>query len=311
MSRTDVGRTGESRTRTEFASELIDAGHAIPTGTPGVVGRSRGFEEVVNGLSAGVRARLEDNAPVEFLSFPPVSPQAVFERTDYVTSFPQLIGSVRVFTGGAHEHKVLLAQREREEDWTGQLSQSELMLTAAACHPLYGVLAGSTIHQPRRVDLIGQCFRHEPSDDPARLVSFRMHEQVIVADAHKALAHRDLWLDKFVDLLGEVGLQTEVEVANDPFFGRAGKMLAAGQREEALKFEVMAPICGDTATAIASVNAHQDHFGVNFAISLPDETPAHSACAGLGLERTALALLSRHGMDIDAWPSDVLTALSR
>lgn len=300
-----------SRSHAEFAAELVNAGHAIPTGTPGIVGRSRGFEEVVGGLSAGVRARMEEDAPVEFLNFPPVSPQAVFELTDYVSSFPQLIGSVRVFTGGAPEHKVLLSQRERDEDWTGLLSQSELMLTAAACHPLYGMLSNSSIHHPRRVDLVGQCFRHEPSDDPSRLVSFRMHEEVIIADAEKALAHRDLWLEKFKDLLSEVGLDIEVEVANDPFFGRAGKMLAAGQREDALKFEIMAPISGDSRTAIASVNAHQDHFGLNFRISLPDETPAHSACAGLGLERTTLALLSRHGLDIDAWPSDVLAALSR
>lgn len=300
-----------SRSRAEFAAELIDAGHAIPTGTPGVVGRSRDFERVVSGLSASLRSRLEADVPVEFLNFPPVSPQSVFELTDYVSSFPQLIGSVRVFTGGVAEHKALLAHRQREEDWTTLLSGSNLMLTAAACHPLYGMLSNSTLHQPRRIDLIGQCFRHEPSDDPARLVTFRMHEQVIIANAEQALAHRDLWLDKFTELLGEVGLDVSVEVANDPFFGRAGKMLAAGQREEALKFEVMAHISGDGPTAIASVNAHQDHFGLNFNITLPDGTPAHSACAGLGLERITLALFSRHGMHINSWPSDVLAALSQ
>lgn len=299
-----------TKSRAEFAAELVDAGHAIPTGAKGIVGRSRGFEDVVAGLSRSMRRRLEVDAPVEFLSFPPVSPQAVFELTDYVSSFPQLIGSVRVFTGGQAEHKDLLRRREQNEDWTSALTSSDLMLTAAGCHPLYGMMAHSVLERPRRFDLIGHCFRHEPSDDPARMVTFRMHEQVMAGPADAALTHRDLWLDKFRSLVGELGLEFTVDVANDPFFGRAGRILAAGQREEALKFEILAPICGDEPTAIASANAHQDHFGVNFNITLSDGGSAHTSCAGLGLERTTLALLSRYGMDIDSWPVEVIDALA-
>ena len=46
----------------------------------------------------------------------------------------------------------------------------------------------------------------------------------------------------------------------DPFFGRSGRMLAASQREQALKFEVLVPIAGPEPTAVASFNYHQDHF---------------------------------------------------
>ncbi len=296
--------------RAEFAAELIDSGHAIPTGSPGIVGRSRGFESVVSGLSGALRSRVENDAPVEFLNFPPVSSQAFFKLADDVSPFARPIGSVRVSVDGTPEDEVLLAQRDPEGNWAAQLGQSDLMLAAAACQPVYGILGGSTIHQPRRFDLVGQCFRYEPSDDPARLVSFRMHEEVIIADAERALAHRERWLGKLVDLIGEVGLEFELEVADDPFFGHSSKMLTARQGAVSPKFEVLVQISGDGPTAIAFADAHQDHFGVNFKISLPDETPAHSACAGLGLERATLALLSRHGMDIDAWPNDVLSALS-
>ena len=40
-----------------------------------------------------------------------------------------------------------------------------------------------------------------------------------------------------------------------------------------------------------------------------DGQPCHSACVGVGLERTALALLWRYGVDVGAWPGPVRTAL--
>ena len=36
---------------------------------------------------------------------------------------------------------------------------------------------------------------------------------------------------------------------------------------------------------------------------------AHTACVGFGLERITLALLSRHGLDVDTWPGDVTKEL--
>ena len=88
-------------------------------------------------------------------------------------------------------------------------------------------------------------------------------------------------------------------------FTRAGQILAVGQKSEALKFEVLTNIYDDKQTAIASGNAHRTHFGENFDITLPDGSPAHSSCAGMGMERATIALLVRHGMDVAAWPADV------
>ncbi len=57
-----------------------------------------------------------------------------------------------------------------------------------------------------------------------------------------------------------VGLAATSEVASDPFFGRGGRMLAANQRAQELKFELVAMVGGPEPTAIASFNYHQDHF---------------------------------------------------
>ena len=89
----------------------------------------------------------------------------------------------------------------------------------------------------------------------------------------------------------QLGLSVETVPANDPFFGRAGKLMGASQREKAAKFELVAEITSPSPGAISSGNYHGDHFGKAFDISLPGGDAAHSSCFGFGLERITLALL--------------------
>ena len=83
-------------------------------------------------------------------------------------------------------------------------------------------------------------------------------------------------------------------------------MLAASQREQVLKFEVVVQMAGPESTAVASFNYHQDHFTQRFGISRVDGGVAHTACLGFGLERITLALLHTHGVDAEQWPASVL-----
>jgi seryl-tRNA synthetase len=83
-----------------------------------------------------------------------------------------------------------------------------------------------------------------------------------------------------------------------------------GQRDEGLKRELVTPICSsEHPTAIASCNCHRDHFGLPFEITTADGEVAHTACVGFGIERITLALLHLHGLDPDAWPAAVRSAL--
>ena len=121
---------------------------------------------------------------------------------------------------------------------------------------------------------------------------------------------RTLWMQRVPKLFAELGLDAIADVANDPFFGRAGKLMASTQREQELKFEFCVPVYGEAhLTACASLNYHQEHFGQLFGIRAADGADAHSSCIGFGLERCAIALFSRHGMDIDAWPPTVRSRL--
>jgi len=46
---------------------------------------------------------------------------------------------------------------------------------------------------------------------------------------------RQTWMDRGVDMMKSIGLDVEIDVANDPFFGRAGRLLANNQRDQNLK----------------------------------------------------------------------------
>jgi seryl-tRNA synthetase len=306
MSATDEAIDSERRA---FRGELIDAGLLVETGADGLYIRSGAFEDVVRGVEAYVsRAGADQHANRYYFS--PLLPVRDFERTDYLKSFPDLLGAVSVFRGGDAEHARLLLDYESGAPWTRDLEPAEVALTSAACHPLYAGLSGVLPEGGRRFEVQGYCFRHEPSLDPARMQSFRQHEFVYVGEPENALAHRDMWLQRGLDLLSALDLEVTAEEANDPFFGRAGRMLAANQRATALKFEITCEVGSAMApTAITSANCHESHFGDSFDIRTSGGYAAHSACIGFGLERITLALLRRHGPDTDRWPVHVRAAL--
>jgi len=140
---------------------------------------------------------------------------------------------------------------------------TQVALTPAACYGVYPTIAarGRMAETGALVDVYTYCFRHEPSIDPARMQMFRQREHVRLGTEAQALDFRELWMERGRAIIGSFGLPFEVDVANDPFFGRTGKLLATSQREEALKFELLVPIASETPTACVSFNYHRDLFG--------------------------------------------------
>jgi seryl-tRNA synthetase len=247
----------------------------------------------------------------EVLRFPPIFNRRHYEKIDHIRNFPDLMGSVHTFKGGDREHRDMLGRFERSEDWSRDLSAADVMMTPAICYPLYPGSTGTLPPGGRRVDLQGYAFRHEPSADPARMQIFRMHEFVRLGTPDEALGHRDHWLALGQEIFRSVGLATTPVIANDPFFGRGGKVQKAIQREQNLKYEFVIPICSEEKpTAIGSCNYHLDHFGAAFDIRTDDGAVAHSACVGFGLERVALALFRTHGLEVTSWPREVRDVLA-
>jgi seryl-tRNA synthetase len=290
-----------------FLAELTDQGLLLATSVPGVYGRNGEFEDVREQLAALVTRAVSFEAP-ERLHFPPILPRRDLETVGYLKSFPHLAGSIFAFAGTEAQAGEQYEHACRHEDWSEFQSMTDLVLTPAACYPVYPAVAarGRLPSGGVTIDAGGAyVFRHEPSGDPARLQMFHQREIVRIGEPDAVGAWREQWRDRAVELLRSLGLDAELEVATDPFFGRSGRMLAASQREQELKFEVLVPIAGPQATAVASFNYHQDHFASAYGIELSDGSGAHSACLGFGLERIALALFRAHGLDARAWPEPV------
>lgn len=305
---------GLADAQAKFRSQLIAAGLLVSSGSGGLYGRSGDFEDIIEGVDRLVTEAGADQHATRF-RFPPVFLREEFDKTDYIASFPNLTGSVTTFMGDDRAHAALLATRAEGGDWESLLEPTGVMLVSAACHPAYKMMSGTVPTEGTRLDIYGYCFRHEPAVDPARMQAFRQHEYVYLGGPAGALAHRETWVERGLAILTGLGLDASPEIANDPFFGRAGRMLAVNQREETLKIELVVhlyggPDVGDGGTAVVSSNCHLDHFGASFGIALPDGTTAHTACVGFGMERIALALLRTHGLDIKNWPADVRGKLS-
>jgi seryl-tRNA synthetase len=294
-----------------FLDRLFEAGLLIDTGVDGLYGRSGEFEEVIAAFERLID-RIGGGDGAEAMRFPPGMNRAYFETSGYMKSFPQLAGTVHSFCGNELDHMSLLKCMEVGEDWTEGQEATDIVLTPAACYPLYPTVArrGRLPAAGGLFDLQSYCFRHEPSKDPARQQLFRMREYVCMGTEAQVTDFRQRWMDRGVEMMKSIGLEVTIDIANDPFFGRAGKMLANNQRDQNLKFELLIPITSTAKpTACMSFNYHQDAFGTKWGLYLEDGSTAHTACVGFGLERIALALFHTHGLKTKEWPEDVRAAL--
>src|ERR1700733_4967672 len=291
--------------------QIVAAGLLIPSGVDGILARSARFEAVVDGLDALAGRTGAIDRP-EVLRFPPAMVSAQLVRSGYLKSFPQLLGTIHCFCGNDAAHRALLRCVDDGEDWTAQQTPTDLLLTPAACYPLYPIVAGRGALPPGGgvYDMHSWCFRHEPSPDPARMQCFRVREFVRMGSTEQVLEFRQAWLDRAQGFVTELALPYTIDVAHDPFFGRAGRLMADSQREQRLKYELLIPVANDAKpTACMSFNYHLDHFGEPWGIKQADGQVAISGCVGFGLERIALALFRHHGLDPAHWPEKVRAAL--
>jgi seryl-tRNA synthetase len=294
----------------DFRRNLLEVGLLEDGGVAGLYHRSFEFEKIVRSVETYISAAgsQEKNRQLYFTT---VMARSTLVGSGYLTSFPNLTGTIFSFAGNERDLPKMLERVDEGGDWDELLSPTEVALCSAACHSVYPLVSGTKIPTNGMLyEVQAFCFRHEPSDDPARMQSFRQHEFVYVGTAQGAGEHRDKWLARGFELLAGLGLTVEIVEANDPFFGRAGQLLAAGQRDKKLKYEIVAPITSELPGAISSANYHEDHFGISFGLSQADGSVAHTACIGFGLERITLALLWRYGLELEVWPEEVRERLS-
>jgi seryl-tRNA synthetase len=280
-------------------------------GVDGVYGRTALFEKIVDGLSSLISSHREPGT--EVLRFPPVMSRNQLEKSGYLKSFPNLLGCVCALHGSEAEISAAARRHEVGGDWTTSLLASDLVLSPAACYPVYP-LAASRGPIPRGglgFDVQCDCFRHEPSKQLARLQSFRMREYVRIDAPEEIAEFRDRWVGRARRMADDLGLNYHIAPASDPFFGRTGQLMAISQLEQSLKCElVVAMRAPEPPTACMSFNCHLDHFAAVWGLRGQGDAAVHTGCVAFGIDRLALALLCEHGVEPGRWPGAVRRTLS-
>ena len=283
----------------------------LPTGIDGVYARTALFEQIVNALGGFISRHREPET--EVLRFPPVMSRRQLEKSGYLKSFPHFLGCVSCLAGTEADIFANVERHEAGEDWTAGLAAADLVLSPAACYPVYPLVAsrGQVPSGGVLFDVACDCFRREPSQLLDRLQSFRMREYVCLGTAEEVDAFRRRWLDRAETFAAQLALTCRIEQASDPFFGRGGKLMAASQVEQALKFELLVPVRStEAATTCMSFNCHRDHFATVWNIRTAKGQIAHTGCVGFGIDRLALALFATHGIELAQWPTRTRQALA-
>ena len=293
------------------ALESVAAALFLPMGVDGVYARSALYEGIVERLGAFLSRQRDARA--EVLRFPPVMSRAQLEKSGYLKSFPNLLGCVCALHGS--EAQISAAARAHEEggDWTASLSASDLVLSPAACYPVYPLAAarGPVPAGGLIFDVQADCFRHEPSRALNRLQSFRMREFVRIGRPEEITVFREQWMQRAQRLAEELALPCKLDLASDPFFGRVGQIMAVSQLQMSLKFELLIPYHeGATPTACMSFNYHVEHFGEVWGLADAAARLAHTGCVAFGIDRLAVALFCVHGIEPQDWPASVRRALA-
>jgi seryl-tRNA synthetase len=288
----------------------IAAGLFRPLGVDGVYARTALYEGVIERLAAYISRQRDPRA--EVLRFPPVMSRRQLEKSGYLKSFPNLLGCVCALHGSEAAIRSAADLHESGDDWTSALAASDLVLSPAACYPLYPLIAarGRLPDGGLIFDVAADCCRREPSRSLDRLQSFRMREFVRIGSPEEITAFREGWMQRARGLADELALPYTVDVANDPFFGRVGQIMAVSQIQQSLKFELLIPYhAGARPTACMSFNYHREHFGQVWGIQDSQGELAHTGCVAFGMDRLAVALFAHHGLVVALLPASDRRAL--
>lgn len=260
---------------------------------------------------------IADSFDARTYRFPTLISPHMLERVNYFSAFPHSLSFV---THLRQDLNVIdrFAQSAACDDHglnapPDSFAQVQALLSPAVCYHLYFLLSDKPLENGKLcATAVGNCFRYESInlESLERLWNFTMREIIFVGSKDYILDNREKARQKLAALFEEIGLAYRVESANDPFFIGEFRKQAAFQSAFQLKFEVRAALhFKSTTIAIGSYNYHQDFFGRNLGITLPDGKPAHTGCIAFGLERTVFSFMAQFGLDVNKWPTSIQGAL--
>lgn len=270
---------------------------------PGVVGMRGELAVLYSSVSSAI-AEISKADSAEEWRMPQAISFNTLERAKYFESFPHwLTAASHLRDDESLLERVARAQHPGSEA-VKSMDAASAALPPAVCYHTYAALSDSTIDQAVFMTAEETCWRHEGLRVAAleRGWAFRMREVVFVGDGDGAEEFRQSGMVNATAFAESIGLQTRIELAEDPFFAPTSRGKALLQRVKALKHELVVGRRGGRPLAISSFNNHERFFGESFAIRLPDRQFATTACVAFGIERWVLAILMAHGTESSNWP---------
>ena len=146
----------------------------------GVYARTAIYEEVVERLTAFITRQREKRT--EVFRFPPVMSRRHLEKAGYLKSFPNLLGCVCALHGTDADIHSAVRRFETGGEWTSSLTPADLVLTPAACYPVYPIAASAGPSRRAAISSMSPATASGTSPRRAidRLQSFRMREYVCI-----------------------------------------------------------------------------------------------------------------------------------
>src|SRR5581483_5487890 len=119
--------------------ESLAASLFRPMGSEGVYARTALYEDIIERLAAYITRQRDPRA--EVLRFPPVMSRHQLEKSGYLKSFPNLLGCVCSLHGSEAVIRAHADSHDTGGDWTKGLAAVVLVLSPAACYPVYPLVA--------------------------------------------------------------------------------------------------------------------------------------------------------------------------
>ena len=108
-------------------------------GVDGVYARTALYLKLLERLESYITGLRDPKA--EVMRFPPVMSRHQLEKSGYLQSFPNLLGCVCALHGSESAIRAAVDQQDKNGAWTKSLAASDLVLSPAACYPVYPIAA--------------------------------------------------------------------------------------------------------------------------------------------------------------------------
>jgi seryl-tRNA synthetase len=239
-------------------------------------------------------------------------PIELLEELDYFSHFPQQVTFCSHFPEDLPFFEELVRDVQRcngrlSSEYRRRICAAAHVLKPAVCLPCYRQNRGRVLPNGDgfAVSMQNRVFRYEGGNfrSLSRLWDFTVRD-VVFFGGYESLVHRRLdVIQRTVSLCRELGLDSRVQLANDPFFLDSTRNKRVYQRLGEVKYELVLTLpARREELAVSSFNLHRDFYSKVYDIRYASGDCVETACMGFGIDRWVYGFLAQKGLDQRRWP---------